>query len=365
MLTSFEIKNFRTFSHLRIERLGRVNLIVGKNNVGKTTLLEALRIIGSTRPAETILSILEARNEVRPSADLASSGERKPHYAMESLIHGRSLRNTLQVEIIAGGSAPEDNYMVDASWFPVSLSHHGVSLRSPIGAWQLNLDGSANLMAFADSDPIDLPSAPPPLVDIPGAPQTEMMVGSWWDDVWLPSGRERVLELLKTVAPIEDVIFVRDPRSKQRRMAKAKVKDVDEPVPLAAMGAGVVRLLHIALAMEYAANRAEQITKVCEQTRDIYAFLLIDEVDSGIHYGLHAHLWRFVLNAARKLDVQVFATTHSWDCLRGFAEAVGEDEQNDGLVIRLEKVEGEEQTGAVIIEPDALPVVVRDSIEVR
>ena len=47
MLSSLEIKNFRTFSHLVIQRLGRVNLIVGKNNVGKTTLLEALRIYGS------------------------------------------------------------------------------------------------------------------------------------------------------------------------------------------------------------------------------------------------------------------------------------------------------------------------------
>ena len=47
MLSSLKIRNFRTFSHLFIERLGRVNLILGKNNVGKTTLLEALFIYGS------------------------------------------------------------------------------------------------------------------------------------------------------------------------------------------------------------------------------------------------------------------------------------------------------------------------------
>ena len=47
MLTSLEIKNFRTFAHLRIERLGQVNLILGKNNVGKTTLLEALQVYAS------------------------------------------------------------------------------------------------------------------------------------------------------------------------------------------------------------------------------------------------------------------------------------------------------------------------------
>src|SRR5262245_60205982 len=40
ILDSLEIQNFRTFQHLRIEKLGRVNLITGKNNVGKTSLLE-------------------------------------------------------------------------------------------------------------------------------------------------------------------------------------------------------------------------------------------------------------------------------------------------------------------------------------
>ncbi|GAC1393566.1 MAG: hypothetical protein NVS4B11_00190 [Ktedonobacteraceae bacterium] len=42
ILPSLEIRNFRGFHHLQIERLGRVNLIVGKNNIGKTSLLEAL-----------------------------------------------------------------------------------------------------------------------------------------------------------------------------------------------------------------------------------------------------------------------------------------------------------------------------------
>jgi AAA15 family ATPase/GTPase len=93
--------------------------------------------------------------------------------------------------------------------------------------------------------------------------------------------------------------------------------------------------------------------------------VLIDEFETGVHHTLHAELWRTVFHAAEQLDVQVFATTHSWDCLRGFAEAVAEDETNDGVAIRLEKVEGEEQTGAVIIDREGLPVIVRDEIEVR
>ena len=45
MLTSLHIKNFRGFRDLTIQPLARVNLIAGKNNVGKTGILEALFLL--------------------------------------------------------------------------------------------------------------------------------------------------------------------------------------------------------------------------------------------------------------------------------------------------------------------------------
>src|SRR6266567_9353557 len=66
ILDSLEIRNFRGFRHLQIERLSRVNLIVGKNNVGKSNLLEALRLYASRTSAPThIWQILGDRNEAR------------------------------------------------------------------------------------------------------------------------------------------------------------------------------------------------------------------------------------------------------------------------------------------------------------
>lgn len=42
MYTSFKISNFRGFRQLELNDLGRINLITGKNNVGKTSLLEQI-----------------------------------------------------------------------------------------------------------------------------------------------------------------------------------------------------------------------------------------------------------------------------------------------------------------------------------
>ena len=84
MLTSFEITNFRTFSHLRIERLGRVNLIVGKNNVGKTTLLEALRFYGMASP----VALRECLTDHEEWFSGSVAGE--PWLDLRCLFHGRA-----------------------------------------------------------------------------------------------------------------------------------------------------------------------------------------------------------------------------------------------------------------------------------
>ena len=55
ILNSIEVRNFRTFRDLKIEHLGRVNLLVGKNNVGKTSLLEVIRLYASRASTATFI----------------------------------------------------------------------------------------------------------------------------------------------------------------------------------------------------------------------------------------------------------------------------------------------------------------------
>jgi predicted ATP-dependent endonuclease of OLD family len=69
--------------------------------------------------------------------------------------------------------------------------------------------------------------------------------------------------------------------------------------------------------------------------------LLVDEIENGLHYSVQTEIWRTIFRLANTLNVQVFATSHSWDCVRAFQEAASESPQ-DGVLVRLSKVDNSE-----------------------
>jgi predicted ATP-dependent endonuclease of OLD family len=99
LLPSFEVENFRTFSHLRIPHLSGVNLIVGRNNVGKSMLLEALRLYAAEGDINAILGLLYDRDELLPSPDVEPQ-QQSFQVRFASLFHGRSLPDTNKPAIV-------------------------------------------------------------------------------------------------------------------------------------------------------------------------------------------------------------------------------------------------------------------------
>ena len=92
-------------------------------------------------------------------------------------------------------------------------------------------------------------------------------------------------------------------------------------------------------------------------------FLTIDEAENGIHYSLQSDFWRMALQAASEHDVQVLATTHSDDCVRGFARAAVEVEDVEGVLVRLERKA--EKIRAVEYSEEELETAAEQGIEVR
>jgi len=91
----------------------------------------------------------------------------------------------------------------------------------------------------------------------------------------------------------------------------------------------------------------------------------LDNIEHGVHHTGMVEMWRHWLSLACGHDLQIFATTHSWECIVAFATALDGQPPGSGVVIRLECEPGWEHMGAVVIDQEKLPYVVRDCIEIR
>jgi AAA15 family ATPase/GTPase len=125
-----------------------------------------------------------------------------------------------------------------------------------------------------------------------------------------------------------------------------KLAEFSEPVPFKSLGEGVNHLLSISLALVKARN----------------GVLLVDEVENGIHYSVQPVLWRMIFKQAQRWKIQVFSTTHSWDCVEGFQIAAN-DFAGRGSLYRLERRDAEIR--AVRFAPREIEIARRESIEVR
>ena len=131
------------------------------------------------------------------------------------------------------------------------------------------------------------------------------------------------------------------------RKAVVKMNGQERPVPLKSLGDGAVRMFSIALAI---ANSQD-------------GFLVIDEAENGIHYTVQPAFWKLVMQSAYENNVQVIATTHSWDCIAGFAQAAVQTEKVEGVLFRIDRLD--DWMRAVEYNEDDLQVVARQRIEIR
>ena len=92
-------------------------------------------------------------------------------------------------------------------------------------------------------------------------------------------------------------------------------------------------------------------------------FLLIDEAENGIHYSVQRDFWYMVMKTADANNVQVLATTHGWDCIRGFAQAAMDIDDVDGTLVRLEKEN--DAMRAIEYTESELATAAEQGIEVR
>ncbi len=360
MLNSFEIRNFRAFRDLKIEHLGRVNLLVGKNNVGKTSLLEAIRLYASRASTPTFIwEIMMTRREVRqPFVNVKDMLA-----ALKYLFYGRNnILPGLPPIQIGPMNAPQEMLSIVIDW-SVTENRDGTQHTRPLEPGEDytadNLSPRFTIQAAGAtiSYPID-PSLPQGILRLnsneiaciytPSGGLSEQRITNLWDNIALTKVEDDVLSALRFIAPgLVNLNFVSTPLSGGARIPIVRIKDSDEPLPLYSLGDGMYRALGIALALVNARN----------------GILLIDEFENGLYYTVQPDIWQLIFQVAHRLNIQVFATTHSWDCIEAFQQALHNEPQADGLLIRLENKQGD--VVATTFDEEMLGIATREQIEVR
>ena len=97
-------------------------------------------------------------------------------------------------------------------------------------------------------------------------------------------------------------------------------------------------------------------------------FLLIDEFENGLHYSTQEKIWALLFEMAEKLDIQVFATTHSWDCIESFNKVALEHKDVGGVLFRMGKSVRTSDKGkiiATVFSEDELATMTQIDMEIR
>ena len=354
ILDSLEIRNFRGLKELKIEKLGRVNLLVGKNNSGKTSVLEALRIYSQPASLKVLVEIFEERNEFdRVSAQSPGAYDSPGPLPIESLFSGRvcDFSNDHNGSMIQIGPCGQLGLLVQPKRIGTLKGP-----RSEIRALVFDFHEESkyiDTLWYDIEDPEYWNSQFPESKRTKCVFRNATMIGEirsteLWDAVSLSDAAEEVPALLRSLSPeIERLAFRPISDGSPRRVPHVRIKGTPSPVPLRSLGDGVNRVLEIALCLVSAEK----------------GLLLIDEFENGLHYSIQPQIWKFVFDFAKKLNVQVFATTHSFDCIQAFQEAAKASPGEDGKLIRI----GQRAGRTLVAEFDErdMEIVVDGQIEVR
>ena len=305
-ITDITIDGYRGISALRLHGLRRVNLLLGNNSSGKSSALEAVLIlIGAANPALP----------VQMNRERNYGGIRRED--LQLFFHGLQTDTpiTMTAAFEDGGGRE-----LQISFFESPVQRVPIADVEKDGAQAL-AGGTNYGLLYRYTDKGEAKPKTSRLLVRPekkevsatspdnGKPPREAAFVaprynfndfiSHFSQIVTDKEKEAVLDVLRGVEPgIRDVAVVGD-----RVMVDTGLPRL---VPINVLGDGVRKMFTLITAM-YSVRGG---------------ILLIDEIDNGLYYKTMRTLWTAILTAAEKLNVQVFASTHSLDSLRSLRTVV-------------------------------------------
>lgn len=334
MYRSVHIQNFRGLRDLTIADLGRVNLIAGPNNADKTSLLEALWLLEGQATANMTTALALLRGFELPL--------QTPELLWHSLFYQRNVALPVRIEGVEGddkGRVLELTATV-ASAQPILTSAEGLlsGFASP-GLEEGLLAPEALQYHYHLADGTDVvrrvwasegrEEASASKAEVKARSSSFLTTRRWLPTTALATAFTRAADdeqlalLERSARQLEPALHSFSLGYVEGRPLIRAPLGEDRPLPLHLLGGGVVRLAEILLTAYSCANGLE----------------LIDEIEDGFHHSALETVWRALDEASVAANVQVFATTHSYECVEAAAKAFAGNNARDLRLHRLERDE--------------------------
>jgi AAA15 family ATPase/GTPase len=348
-LTYFKVENFKRFDSLELADIGQFNLIVGDNNVGKTSVLEALLFDTDRRKCLSNLHktlFLKGLN-IRPKMVFGPKGEVvEVQYPEENFLRYIFKKLDAKLEFRAKIGLNSVNGEV-VSHFGTSIDIDMQMADSPEGDYDDQMDNNYDpRLTFTGKSPdnrylqfyVELFSDFPEIIEADGEhfggqnhnfwriiaglyehllqsntedfplistslPNNGSLPKAYFEQVDLSrKEKKQLIEDMRFLLPEIEDFEVRKVGGEDQLLVG--MKGIDELMPISIFGESVTRATHILL--EISKYRGKR--------------LMIDEIDTGIHYSRMKNFLKTIFQIADKNEVQLFITTHSLECQQAFAE---------------------------------------------
>jgi hypothetical protein len=362
MYSQFRVQNFRGFKDLELKDLARVNLIAGKNNVGKTSLLESILIHAGRY--NTAYSRME---NVIDRRVIYRADERFGDMQKWNLLFNNFDTN---IPIIFSGDGLDNQKRLPGFEDVLTLSVIHID--------ELNTD-EIDARAFSryvrDDNAYETVMQNMELLVFKREGVKTFYIGKYNDSVMLPlsfptfapvvvvnsrsqvsnednSRRFSKLKIERKIDILVNSLKIIEPRLGNIDLLSdgiyGDVRGMHQLVPLSSMGEGIGRIASLVLAISEAET----------------GVVAVDEIENGLHYSIQADVWRAIARAAELFNVQIFATTHSFEMIRAAQEAFQEMGEHAFRFYRLDREENDD-IKAVKYSPKTMSAAISMNFEVR
>ena len=313
LLTEIEIKDFKCFKDFKAEGFKRVNLIGGKNNVGKTAFMEACYVNVHSQNIKSFVESLRAIKFMRENLNILDGYKEdiKKFIEQSNKIFTESNINLASFSIKDEGGVKE--YLFKFNQQDIQVNTNSFSY----GKESIKNIGFIDNFGLFNSEIIGNYSA----------------IQKKDEELFLNNILNKFDERITAFKIIDE---------------KPQCKIEDKYLEITEFGDGVRHLISMVTSLYK-----------CED-----GYLFIDEIDNGIHYTQLDEIWKIILEVSKKLNVQVFATTHSKECIDSYARVAKKIEDKDISFIELGRNKNNE-LDSIIMDSERLFRYLKEGNEVR